>query len=265
MITAMIDTFILNALLAGTATALACGPLGCFVVWQRMAYYGDTIAHAALLGIVLALVFNIWPGFGIMIVAAFIAVMIWRMESKTRALDTLLGIAAHGSLALGLVILGLSKSIVVDINGLLFGDILAVSAADLIFIYALPLVTGLAIFLNWGPLMRTILHSDVAQVEGIDVRRQKLLLMLMIAFTVAISIKIVGILLITALLIIPAASARYFSHTPKQMVLLSAAAGVISVCMGLYASLAFDTPSGPSIVVAALVLFLTAHMVKASK
>lgn len=255
----MPDIFILKALLAGIGVALMCGPLGCFVAWQRMAYFGDTIAHAALLGVVAALLLGWNVEYGIVGVSLLLAALVAYFErQKQLASDTLLGVAAHGALALGLVLLSFS-SVTLDISGLLFGDILAVNNGDLVRIYLCALAVLAVIARLWRDLLRMTLSADIAQVEGVNVRRLRLALMLVLAAAVAVSIKIVGILLITSLLIIPAAAARYFSKTPTQMAFRAAGAGVLAVSLGLYASLTFDTPSGPSIILAALGIFFTAY------
>lgn len=259
----MFDPFILKALIAGIGVALMCGPLSCFVAWQRMAYFGDTIAHAALLGVVAALLLEWNLEYGILLVALLLAALIAHLDRRKQlAPDTLLGVFSHGALALGLVLLALSKNIALDINGLLFGDILAVNSADVIRIYVSAAVILSLMAYLWRGLLRVTLSPDIAQVEGVNVQRLRLLLMLVVAAAVAVSIKIVGILLITSLLIIPAASARYFSKTPTQMAFRSALAGVIAVTLGLYGSLQFDTPSGPSIILAALLMFLAAHALR---
>ncbi len=257
----MSDPFLLNALLAGIGIALMAGPLGCFVAWKRLAYFGDSIAHAALLGVVLALLVQADLMLGIASVAVAVTfAVIWLERGKRLASDTLLGLFAHGALALGLVLIALSPSIVIDVNGLLFGDILAVGMADLALIYAMAAAAGLFLLLQWKNLLRLVLHGDIAQVEGVPVERLRLVLMLVIALGVAVSIKLVGILLITSLLIIPAAAARYFSTTPTRMAVVASLIGTISVCGGLYASLLFDTPSGPSIILAALGIFVGAYV-----
>jgi len=261
MITTMLEPFIIKSLLAGIGVALMCGTLGCFVAWQRLAYFGDTIAHAALLGVVLALMMDGNIAFGIIAVSLALAASVAYFErQKHLASDTLLGIAAHGALAIGVVLLSFS-SVAVDIGGYLFGDILAVGWNDIILIYAIAAAVLAAVKYLWRDLLRVTLHSDIAQVEGVHVARTKLLLMLLIALAVAVSIKIVGMLLITALLIIPAACARYFSPTPTQMVMFSTIAGSAAVLGGLGGSLKFDTPSGPSIIVAGLCLFVLAHII----
>jgi zinc transport system permease protein len=260
----MLEPFFIKAIVAGVGVAVMCGTLGCFVAWQRLAYFGDTIAHAALLGVVLSLMMDGNIQFGIIAVSLGLAAGVAYFERhKQLAADTLLGIAAHGALAISLVLLSFSN-IAVDVGGYLFGDILSVNWNDIILIYVVTAAILFSIKYLWRDLMRVTLHADIAKVEGVNVARTKLFLMLLIALAVAVSIKIVGMLLITALLIIPAAIARYFSATPIEMVKFSTVAGVFAVTLGLGGSLKWDTPSGPSIIVAALIIFVIASVAKQS-
>ncbi len=261
--TIMLDPFILKALLAGIGIALMAGPLGCFVAWQRLVYFGDMIAHSALLGVVLALSLDFPVLAGVVAVSVSISVVLYRFSGQRElAGDSLLGIAAHGALALGLVLLSLSDRIVIDVSGLLFGDILAVSHQDIMLIYALAVVISAWLVLSWKSLMRMAVHPDIASVEGVDIAKHRLLLLLAMALVVALAIQVVGILLVTSMLIIPAAAARAFSSTPSQMALLAVVLGVVSVVGGLYASLMFDTPTGPSIILEALLLFMMSRIRK---
>lgn len=256
----MTDPFLLRALAAGMGVALMTGPLGCFIAWQRLTYFGDTIAHAALLGVVLALLGGLPPFLGIAAVAAAVSLAVFHLEkSRAHAFDTLLGMAAHGALALGLVLISLSRRVTVDVNALLFGDILAVGEADIAWIYVMAFgCVGLLIGC-WRPLMRLTLHPDIARVENVPVDRLRLCLMLAIALSVAASVKVVGLLLITSLLIVPAAAARCVSTTPTQMAIRASLAGMLSVGAGLWASMRWDTPSGPSIILAAIGVFALAR------
>lgn len=259
----MLEPFIIHALIAGLGVAAMSGMLGCFIVWQRLAYFGDTIAHAALLGVVLGLLLNIPLELSIIIVSLAIALGIaWMQHHRHFAVDTLLGIAAHGALALGLVLLALSREITVDINHYLFGDILAASSQDAARIWHCALLVLMVLGLRWRNLLRMALHPDIAQVEGVPVRRMRLLLMLTIALVVAVSIKAVGMLLVTSLLIVPAACARYLSRTPTQMAILATLAGMLAVTGGLATSLAVDTPTGPTIILVAMALFIMCYAFK---
>jgi zinc transport system permease protein len=254
--TTMLDDFFTRALIAGVGLALVTGPLGCFIVWRRMSYFGDTMAHSALLGVALALVLQIDVTLGVFIIAAAVAgALLLLQQRNTLSTDALLGILSHSALAIGLVVAFLS-GIRVDLMGFLFGDILAVTVADIVVIWVGgALILGVLVAL-WRPLLAATVNGDLAEAEGMRPEVTRVVFMLLLASVIAIAMKIVGVLLITALLIIPAATARRVSGTPEQMAVIAGVAGAVGVTGGLFGSLRFDTPSGPSIVVAALVLFL---------
>jgi zinc transport system permease protein len=256
----ILDDFIWRSALAGIALALASGPLGCFVVWRRMAYFGDATAHAAILGVALSLAFSISIFIGVMVAALAMAFMILSLSGRMFAVDTLLGVAAHGALALGLVAITFIPGVRVDLSAYLFGDILAVGRVDLLVICMGSALVLLVLWLRWERLLLLTLNVDLAAARGIDTRREGMILMVILAVLVAVAIKIVGALLITAMLIIPAAAARPMSRTPEWMAGVAATAAVIGVVGGLSASFYWDTPTGPSIVVAASVLFAGATL-----
>jgi len=248
--------FILRAAAAGLLLALVAGPLGCFIVWRRMAYFGDTLAHSALLGIAFGLLLELNMQFAVVVACCSLALLLVMMEKrKSLATDTLLGILAHSSLALGLVLLSFTPS-QVDLLAYLFGDLLTVSNTELLWIGGGAVLALVLILRFWNRLLSITLHQELAQVEGLDVTKLRLLLMLVMAVVVAVSMKIVGVLLITSLMIIPPATARHFSSSPEQMALGASAVGCVAVCGGIAASWYWDTPTGPSIVVTAALLFL---------
>ncbi len=250
------SAFLWRALAAGIGVALIAGPLGSFVVWRRMAYFGDTLAHSALLGIALGFLLGIDLQIGVAAVCVALALLLVALQrQQVLAADTLLGILSHSALSIGLVAVAFMRGLRVDLMGYLFGDILAVGLADLAWIYggaALALAILAAI---WRPLLAMTVHEELARAEGVPVVAVRLAFMLVMALTVAIAMKVVGVLLITSLLIIPAATARRFARTPEQMAMLAALVGSLAVAGGLAGSLAFDTPSGPSVVVCAAALF----------
>ncbi|WP_206454239.1 metal ABC transporter permease [Aurantimonas marina] len=253
----MFDDFFVRAVVAGIGIALVAGPLGCFVVWRRMAYFGDTMAHSALLGVALSTAFEIDLMLGVFAVAAVVAVALVLLERRgALSTDALLGILSHSTLALGLVIIAFMTWVRIDLMGFLFGDILAVSRFDLAAIFGGGAIVLAGLAMLWRPLLAATVSTELAEAEGLRPERARFLFMLLMAVVIAIAMKIVGILLITALLIIPAATARRFASTPEMMALLAAFIGAAASTGGLFASLNFDTPSGPSIVVAALALFL---------
>ena len=250
------DDFLWRALAAGIGVAVLSGPLGSFVVWRRLAYFGDTLAHSALLGIAVGVIAGFDLTIGVVAVCAAVAVLlVFLSEGRQFAGDTVLGILSHGTLALGLLAIAAAEGPRVDLAAYLFGDILAVTYGDLLGVYILGAAVLAVLAALWRPLLAVTVHEEVARVEGIPVRAVGIGFMVLMAATVALAMKVVGILLVTALLIIPAAAARRFARTPEAMAVLAAAAGSLAVVAGLSGSLAFDLPSGPAIVVAALVLF----------
>lgn len=253
----MLDDFFTRALIAGFGMALVTGPLGCFIVWRRMAYYGDTLAHAALLGVALAFLFEINVTLAVFAVAAFVSLALLALERRAGlSSDALLGILSHSSLALGLVVLSAMAWLRVDLMGLLFGDILSVSRADIAVIWLGGAGVLAVLMIIWRQLFASTVSPELAEAEGMKAKRANFIFMVLMAIVIAISMKIVGVLLITAMLIIPAATARRFASGPEQMAILAACFGVVSVGLGLGASRLWDPQSGPAIVVAALGLFL---------
>lgn len=255
--------FIIFGLMAGLMIAAIAGPLGSFVIWQRLAYFGDTLAHSALLGVALSLWLAIDTQLAIIIAClALAALLVFLQRQPQLATDSLLGILSHGSLAVGLVAVSLMDDVRLDLNAYLFGDLLAVGPQDLWIIGGVSAVIALALAKFWQPLLNMTVHAELAEVEGFRVERLRLLLMMMIALLVAVAMKVVGVLLITALLIIPAAAARHFSRSPEQMAFGAVVLGCLSVIGGLSMSLTIDTPAGASIVVAAIGLFLMSLLLR---
>lgn len=253
----MFDDFFLRAVVAGVGLALTTGPLGCFIIWRRMAYFGDTISHSALLGVALSLLFQLNLTLSVFAVAATVSILLLFLQRRQAlSADALLGILSHATLAIGLVIVAFMSWVRIDLIAFLFGDILAVSRTDIAMIWGGGIFVLAAIAWLWRPLLASTVNPELAEAEGLKPERAKLFFMLLMAVVIAIAMKIVGILLITALLIIPAATARRFSATPEMMAVLASLVGAVAVVGGLFGSLRYDTPSGPSIVVAALILFI---------
>lgn len=251
------EDFLVRALLAGLGVALIAGPLGCFVVWRRMAYFGDTLAHSALLGVTLGFLLHIELFIGVATVCLVLALLLNAAQSRWRiANDTLLGILSHSALSLGLVLTVFMEGVRIDLMAYLFGDILSVNVSDLGWIWGGGVVALIILITIWRPMLAVTLHEDLARVEGVPVERVRLGFILLLALVVAAALKVVGVLLITSLLIIPAAAARRIAHTPEQMAFFAALIGGSAVLVGLGASRHWDTPSGPSIVLAAAVIFL---------
>lgn len=253
----MMSELFLHALLAGWGLALLAGPLGSFVVWCRMAYFGDTLAHSALLGVALAFLLHLDLNLGVVAVCLLLAVAVVALRSTQRlADDTLLGILSHSALSLGLVALAFVQGLRVDLMAYLFGDILAVGRADLAWIYGGGLLVLLLLAAIWRFLLLLTLNEDLARAEGVPMLRVQLAFMVAMAVVIAIGMKIVGVLLVTSMLIIPAATARAYARTPEAMAALAVLLGGVAVTVGLGGAFAWDLPAGPAIVVASALLFL---------
>jgi zinc transport system permease protein len=258
----MLDDFLIRALLGGCGVALVAGPFGSFVDWRRLAYFGDTLAHSALLGVALGFLLQVNLTLGILFICLVLAVLLFfGQRQKLLAGDTLLGILSHGALSLGLVALAFMENVRVDLMSYLFGDILAIGVIDLGWIFAGGGLALAALLWLWKPLLAMTVHEDLARVEGVAVDRINLIFLALIALIVAVMMKVSGLLLVTSLLIIPAATARRFAGNPELMALLASLIGCLAVLGGLYGSFAWDTPAGPSIVVAACLLFLFSWLV----
>ncbi len=256
----MLDDFMVRATLAGVGVALAAAPLGSFVVWRRMAYFGDATAHAAILGVALSLAFSMSIFVGAMVVALLMALTVSVLSGRGYAMDTLLGVLAHSALAFGLVAVSFLSGVRIDLMAYLFGDILAVSKGDLVVIWGGTALVVALISWRWSALLTATLSDDLAYASGINPRREQLVLTLALAITVAVAIKVVGVLLIAAMLIIPAAAARPLSRTPEGMVLVAAGIGVICAIGGLVTAFLLDTPAGASIVCVAAIIFAITTM-----
>lgn len=250
-----LDDFIIRAALAGLGVAVAAAPLGCFVVWRRMAYFGEATAHAAILGVALSLALSLPVFAGVLAVALLMALTVSTLSGRGYAMDTLLGVLAHSSLAAGLVAVSFLTGVRIDLMAYLFGDILAVSRGDLAVIWGGAAIVTALVSWRWSALLTATLNPDLAYASGIDPRREQLVLTLALAVVVAVAIKVVGALLIAAMLLVPAAAARPFSRTPEAMALVAVVIGALSALGGLAASWHLDTPTGPTIVCVAALLF----------
>ncbi|MFY1027208.1 zinc ABC transporter permease [Actinobacillus seminis] len=245
------------AWLTGILLSLITAPLGAFVVWRKMAYFGDTLSHSALLGVALGIFLQINPYVAILILTLLLAIMmVWLEENTTFSADTLLGIIAHSCLSLGVITVGLLQNVRVDLMSYLFGDLLAIGYQDLYFIGTGVVVVLSTLLYFWKPLLSTTVSSELAQVEGVNIRKMRFILMILTALTIALSMKFVGALIITSLLIIPAATARRFAGTPESMVIIAVLLSMTAISLGLLLSAFYDTAAGPSVVIASALLFI---------
>ena len=260
MIIPMLDDFLVRAGLAAVGLSLATGPLGSFVIWRRMAYFGDATAHAAVLGVALALATDLPIQAGTLMVAAAMAIAVAGLAARGWAMDTTLGVLAHSALAFGLVAVSYFPTVRTDLSAYLFGDILAVTRGDLALIWGGAGVVAALLAWRWQALLTATLNEDLAHAGGLNPDRERLVLVLAMAVTVAVALKVVGALLIAAMLIIPAAAARGLARSPEGMALGATLLGAVAALAGLQLSLWQDTPAGPSIIVAATVAFVLAAL-----
>lgn len=251
----MLDDFMFRAILAGIAVAIASAPLGCFIVWRRMAYFGDATAHAAILGVALALAFESSIFIGTVIVALIMASIVSALSHRGYVMDSLLGVLAHSALAIGLVAVSMLSGVRVDLMAYLFGDILAVSPSDLVLIWSGALLIVALLVWRWSALLASTLNAELAYSMGYDPKKEDRILTLALALTIAVAIKVVGVLFIGAMLLIPTVAARNFSKIPETMAVVSAFIGSLCVIIGLRSAYLFDTPAGPTIICVASVIF----------
>ena len=253
----MFDDFFIRALIAGVGIAIIAGPLGCLVIWRRLSYFGDTLSHSALLGVTLAYAFSINITLSVFVISSIVAILLINLQKRTKlAGDSLLGLLAHSTLAIGLVLIGFLSSIRFDLMGLLFGDILAVTTEDITLVWIGGIIILGILYYIWKSIFSATVNYDLAAAEGMRPEISNFIFTLLLAAVIALSIKMIGALLITGLLLIPAAIARNLSNSPKQMIIISVLAGIASVVIGLFTSLELNTSSGPSIIVVSLAIFV---------
>lgn len=249
--------FLLISLAAGCGVALVAGPLGCFAVWRRMAYFGDTLAHSALTGVAFGLILSVNLNLAVTLLCLVLALLLVILQqNRTIATDTLLGILSHSMLALGLVVVSLFGNGQVDLYAYLFGDLLAATYSDLATIYLTAAIILPLLVWCWRPLLAITVNEELARIEGVPVTLVRTLLMLLMALVIAVAMKVVGVLLITALLILPAATSRRLVHTPEQMAVCASLLGMLAIGGGLATSWFYDTPAGPSAVLTASLCFV---------
>ena len=266
MFTFDLDDFATRALIGGLGIALSTGLLGCFIVWKKMSYLGDSLAHSSLLGIVIGIALNINPMLSITLYGLFFAISLMLLQrSKLLATDTLIGVLGHASLAIGIVSISLSSLNTVSLHSYLLGDILTITQTELLYIYGGAMLIWGLVILFWSPLLLSTVSEDLAQAERLKTFWLNALMILLIAILVAFSIRIIGILLMTALLIIPAATARHLSKTPESMVFFSVILSLLSIVLGIVSSFYIDVPTGPAIVTIAVIQFAVILMVHSQR
>jgi zinc transport system permease protein len=256
------ENFLIRAILVGLGLVSAMCPLGCVVLWRRLSYFVDAIAHASLLGIVIGLSYRhlMHP---IIIVFSMIFACILFLLRREQSTDALITIFSYVFLSLGLFLLVfIPHNTQIDLFSFLFGDVLLASWKDIAFIGTCTCLLLVWFYFRWQHLLLLSISEDLAVIEGINPRRIEFEFMMIVAFFIALSISIVGVLLIVALLVIPASAARNLSSSAKDMLILSVFMGAISFLVGIGASYYLDTPSGPSIVLASTIIFIMSLALK---
>ena len=255
--TEWLDDFLVRSVIAGLIMVVIAAPMGCLMVWQRLAFLSDTLGHAAVMGVGLGLLLEVTPVFGVLAVALLIVFSLNRVNSFNSALsETTLAIISHTGLAGGIILVGLLPAQSVNLEAILFGDLLATTSADLIRLLITTVVLLLLLLHHWRSFVAVSVSREIAQAEGIEVRKVQFLMYIMIALLVAVMMKVMGVLLIAAMLVIPTTSARLFSRSPEQMVAVSAFYGLGALVGGISSSFQFDWQTGPAIVVSATMLLL---------
>ncbi|MBA5723939.1 iron chelate uptake ABC transporter family permease subunit [Candidatus Liberibacter sp.] len=253
----MHNEFFIRALIAGIGVACTTGPIGCFVIWQRMAYFGDTVAHSALLGVAFSLMFNVPLPICVFAMASMTSIFLIQIQKNdSLSSDSLLGVIAHSTLSLGLIMLSFMTWVRSDLTSFLFGDILAVSTNDIVVIWSIGILNLAVLIKIWKSLLAITVNDELAKAEGINPGKHRFIFTILTSLMIAVAMKIIGITLITSLLILPTVAARRFSKSPESMSILATIIGILGTIVGLYGSLFFDTPSGPSIVIATLFFFI---------
>ena len=255
--------FMQRALFAGIIVGISCSILSNFVVLRKMSFYGDAVAHASLAGVGLGLLFGVDPFISMILFSVLGGLFILFMRGRTKMdFDTLIGIYFSGAVALGVLIIGLLKGVRVDLMQFLFGDILGVSSSDLIISVVLAVFVFSLILYKSRDFIRIAFNEDLAYVSGVNIKRTEVVFIVLVSLVVAVTIKIVGVVLTVALLILPAAIAKNVSSNLKQLFSWSIFFGLFSTIVGIIGSYYFNTATGPSIVTTAVVLFLFTSLFK---
>ena len=255
--TEWLDDFMVRAVIAGLIMVTIAAPMGCLMVWQRLAFLSDTLGHAAVMGVGLGLLLQLQPIFGVLAVALLIVFSLSRVTSFNTALsETTLAIISHTGLAGGIILVGLLPANTVNLEAILFGDLLATTTTDLASLLITTVLLLFVLLHHWRGFVAVSVSREMAQAEGIEVRKVQFLMYIMIALLVAVMMKVMGVLLIAAMLVIPTTSARLLSRSPEQMVLISALYGLGALGGGITGSFHFDWQTGPAIVVSATALLL---------
>ncbi|WCR53808.1 MAG: High-affinity zinc uptake system membrane protein ZnuB [Wolbachia endosymbiont of Ctenocephalides orientis wCori] len=256
------QSFFINSLVAVIIISLVTGALGSFMIWQRLSYLGDSLSHSSLLGIALALIFKISPSISIMLIAIIFAVLLSLNFNRLYSADTILNIVTNVVLSSSLILMSFLPSGNNSIINSLFGDILTLDQSDIILIFLTSIVVTVVLIFRWRYWLMISINQDLAIVEGININFVRLEFLVTLAIFIAVSAQLIGILLIAAFLLIPAASARLISKTPMQMIIVATFFSVISGISGLILSAGFDLLTGPAIILTSAVYLILAYFLR---
>lgn len=254
--------FLTLPILASLLIPLLSAPMGCILIWRRMTFFGDTLAHASMLGAALAIVMQMAVIYGLIIVSLLMAVILTiSQKDKSLSHDSWLGVISYGALAMGLLLLYGSGIRGIDPHQILIGDILTASWEDVGLIAMVAVCSGIFIYANWQQIILLTLDLDFAKAKQVNTQRVELLLMLTLSMAIAAILKIIGALLAPALLIFPAVTARKLANSPVKMIYVAIATGILMNCVGLFGSLHFDCPTGPAIILTGVIIFAIIRVV----
>lgn len=257
------EPFILRGLAAGAAMAVLAGPIGCLMIWRRMAYFSDALSHSALAGVLLGIGLGIGQNAGVAVIVCLTALLLVKISDRfVIGTDLLLLIIGQTALCLGIIGLSRLPQVRTDLTAYLFGDILSVTSADLLFIAVTGGLCAVLLLFNWKKQIFAAVMPDVAQSENVSTTVQSAVFMIVTALFVALALKTTGLLLVSALLIIPPATARFFAKTPEEMAVGGSLIGLFGVVSGLACSILFDTPAAPSMEVVCAFLFLMCSLLQ---
>ena len=252
----MLDGFIINALIAGICVSIIAGGLGCFVVWKKMAYFGDSLSHSSLLGIAIGISLGLNFTIGTFITCIIFASLLTYLQNKNiLSNDTLLGILAHAALSIGIIAISISNQYV-NLDAYLFGDILTVTEPETYWFISAAVLVFIILYIIWEKLVLMTIDENIAKSEGINTSLVHSIFLILLVIFVATCVKVVGILLITSMLIIPAAASRQITNSPTKMAFGSGLIAIASVFIGIFSSIIFDIPTGPSIIAILTIIFI---------
>jgi zinc transport system permease protein len=252
-------------LVGGILLAIMAAPLGCLMVWKRVAFFSDTLAHALLLGVALHFLVQLpllLSLAGTAVLFSTLLALIYRRKQIPP--DSFLVLLSQGGLALSILLMNFADLSSVELLIYLLGDILILQGTDLLWMLGATFLVSATLWKLWPLCLSMIAHEDLAAIEGVPVTRIQLLLFILMGFFMALSLKFTGALLLSTFLIAPPLSARSFAKTPEQMVGGAIVVGILSTCLGLICSFTLNLPTGPSIVLCLLGFWGVSHVITRS-